>query len=255
LGILDQFRVDGQVALVTGVGRGIGQAMAAALAEYGADIAGLYNTRYEESQQMVSGLGKRFLPVQTNLEIATVDDLSDVVGRVVDEFGRLDILINNAGIVLRNPAMDYSEADWDAVLQVNLKSAFFLSQAAARVMADQKKGKIIHVASLLTFQGGITVPSYAAAKHGIAGLTKAMANEWAGLGINVNAIAPGYIRTDNTAALQTDSVRAPAILKRIPAGRWGTPDDLKGVTVFLASAASDYMHGTVVTVDGGWMGR
>lgn len=255
MGILDQFRVDGQVALVTGVGRGIGQAMAVALAEYGADIAGLYNTRYEETEQMVKGVGRRFLPVQADLETASTDVLSDMIDRVVSEFGRLDILINNAGIIRRTPAMEYSEPDWDAVLQINLKSVFFLSQAAARVMADQKRGKIIHVASLLAFQGGITVPSYAAAKHGLAGLTKAMANEWASLGINVNAIAPGYIETDNTTALRNDPVRYPAILKRIPVGRWGTPDDLKGVAVFLASAASDYVHGAVLTVDGGWMAR
>ena len=255
MGILDQFRLDGRVALVTGVGRGIGQAMAMGLAEYGADIAGLYNTRYEETQQMVTNLGRRFLPVQANLETATTDDLSDAVGQVVNEFGRLDILVNNAGIVRRTPAIDYPESDWDAVLQVNLKSAFFLAQASARVMVDNQSGKIINVASLLTFQGGITVPSYAAAKHGLAGLTKALANEWAALGINVNAIAPGYIKTDNTAALQADPVRYPAILKRIPAGRWGTPDDLKSATIFLASAASDYVHGAVLTVDGGWMGR
>ena len=255
MGVLDQFRVDGQVALVTGVGRGIGQAMAVALAEYGANIAGLYNTRYEETQQMVSDLGKRFLPVQTDLETARTDDLSNVIDQVIDAFGRLDILINNAGIIRRTPAIEYSETDWDAVLQVDLKSVFFLSQAAARAMAERKKGKIIHIVSLLAFQGGITVPSYAAAKHGMVGLTKAMANEWATLGINVNAIAPGYIKTDNTAALQADPVRYPAILKRIPAGRWGNPDDLKSATVFLASEASNYVHGTVITVDGGWMGR
>lgn len=255
MSILDSFRLDRQVALVTGVGRGLGQAMAVALAEAGADIAGLYNTRYEETQAAVVDLGRRFLPIKLDLREATTAQLGVVVDQVVAEMGRLDILVNNAGIVLRTPAIDYSEADWDAVLQVNLKSAFFLSQAAARVMVRQGRGKIIQVASLLAFQGGIYVPSYAAAKSGLAGLTKALANEWSALGINVNAIAPGYIATDNTAALRADAERHQAILSRIPAGRWGEPDDLKGVTVFLASAASDYMHGAVVNVDGGWLGR
>jgi 2-dehydro-3-deoxy-D-gluconate 5-dehydrogenase len=255
MSILDSFRLDRQVALVTGVGRGLGQAMAVALAEAGADIAGLYNTRYEETQAAVDDLGRRFLPIKLDLREATTAQLGAVVDQVVAEMGRLDILVNNAGIVLRTPAIDYSEADWDAVLQVNLKSAFFLSQAAARVMVRQGRGKIIQVASLLAFQGGIYVPSYAAAKSGLAGLTKALANEWSALGINVNAIAPGYIATDNTAALRADAERHQTILSRIPAGRWGEPGDLKGVTVFLASAASDYMHGAVVNVDGGWLGR
>jgi 2-deoxy-D-gluconate 3-dehydrogenase len=186
---------------------------------------------------------------------ATPQQYSDVVDQVVAEYGRLDILVNNAGIVRRSPAIDYSEEDWNAVLQVNMHSVFFLSQAAARVMLKQSSGKIIQVASLLSFQGGIYVPPYAASKHAVAGLTKALANEWAPLGINVNAIAPGYIETDNNTALRADPVRYQAISERIPMGRWGQPDDLKGVTVFLASAASDYVHGTIITVDGGWMGR
>ncbi len=253
--ILDQFRLDGQVAIVTGVGRGLGQAMATALAEAGADIAGVYHTRYEETQELIEKSGRRFLPVQADLSTASTDELGAIVRDVMTELGRLDILINNAGIVLRTPAIDYSEKDWDAVLQINLKSIFFLSQAAARVMIPNGRGKIINVASLLSFQGGIYVPSYAAAKSGLAGLTKALANEWASLGVNVNAIAPGYIATDNTAALQADPVRNPAIVSRIPAGRWGQPEDLKGITLFLASAASDYVHGAVINVDGGWMGR
>ncbi|MBZ0298527.1 MAG: 2-dehydro-3-deoxy-D-gluconate 5-dehydrogenase KduD [Anaerolineae bacterium] len=253
--MLDQFRLEGQVALVTGVGRGLGQAMAVGLAEAGADIAGVYHTRYEDTETQVTALGRRFVPIQLDLRSASTEQLAQVVDQAVSALGRLDILVNNAGIVLRTPAIDYSEADWDAVLQVNLKSAFFLSQAAARVMVKQGRGKIIQVASLLSFQGGIYVPSYAAAKSGLAGVTKALANEWAALGINVNAIAPGYVRTDNTAALQADPERSSSILSRIPAGRWGEPDDLKGMTVFLASAASDYVHGAILNVDGGWMGR
>ncbi len=253
--ILDLFRVDGQVALVTGVGRGIGQAMAVALAEAGADIAGVYNTRYEETAKQVEMLGRRFLPVQCDLQQASPEQLDGLVGQIVETWEHLDILVNNAGIVRRQSILEYSQTDWNAVMQVNLNAIFFLSQASARVMVKQGQGKIIQVASLLSFQGGITVPAYAAAKHGVVGITKALANELAPLGINVNAIAPGYVRTDNTAALQTDPVRNPAIVSRIPVGRWGTPDDLKGVTVFLASTASDYMHGTVMTVDGGWMGR
>ncbi len=255
MNVLELFRLDGKVALVTGVGRGLGQAMAMALAEAGADIAGVYNTRYEETQAQISETGRRFLPVHLNMLDATPQDYADVVNQVVAEYGRLDILVNNAGIVRRTPALDYSEEDWNAVLQVNMHSVFFLSQAAARVMVKQGGGKIIQVASLLSFQGGIFVPPYAASKHAVAGLTKALANEWASLRINVNAIAPGYIETDNNTALRADPVRYPAITERIPMGRWGLPDDMKGITVFLASAASDYVHGSIVTVDGGWMGR
>jgi 2-deoxy-D-gluconate 3-dehydrogenase len=178
-----------------------------------------------------------------------------VVKQVVSEMGRLDILVNNAGIIRREPALEFSEQYWDDVLQINLKALFFLSQAAARVMDEQGKGKIINIASMLSFQGGILVPSYTAAKSGVAGLTRAMANEWAAKGINVNAIAPGYMATDNTAPLRADPQRSQAILSRIPVGRWGQPADLKGVAVFLASAASDYMHGAIVPVDGGWLTR
>jgi 2-deoxy-D-gluconate 3-dehydrogenase len=182
-----------------------------------------------------------------------VEGLNDVVGRVVDEMGRLDILVNNAGIIRRAPAIEFSEADWDHVIHINLKALFFLSQAAARVM--QGSGKIINVASMLSFQGGVFVPSYTAAKSGVVGVTRALANEWAAQGINVNAIAPGYMATDNTAPLRADPVRNEAILARIPAGRWGEPADLKGVVVFLASAASSYMHGAVVPIDGAWLAR
>jgi len=255
MGVLDSFRLDGKVALVTGVGRGLGQAMALGLAEAGAAVAGLYLSRYEETQAQVKALGRRFLPVPCDLQAATPAQLKAVVDQVSGELGRLDILVNNAGIIRRAPALEFSEQDWDDVLQVNLKALFFLSQAAARVMVQQGGGKIIHVASMLSFQGGITVPSYTAAKSAVAGLTRAMANEWAARGINVNAIAPGYMATDNTAPLRADPKRNPAILARIPAGAWGDPAELQGVVVFLASAASSYMHGAIVPVDGGWLAR
>jgi 2-deoxy-D-gluconate 3-dehydrogenase len=255
MGVLDLFRLDGNVALVTGVGRGLGQAMTVGLAEAGADIAGLYLTKYEHTQAQVEGLGRRFLPVHCDLREATVTRLNEVMDQVVREMGGLNVLVNNAGIIRRAPALEFSERDWDDVIQVNLKALFFLSQAAARVMAGQGSGKIIHIASMLSFQGGILIPPYTAAKSGVAGLTRAMANEWASMGINVNAIAPGYMATDNTAPLRADPQRNPAILARIPAGHWGEPADLKGTVVFLASAASDYMHGAIVPVDGGWLAR
>jgi 2-deoxy-D-gluconate 3-dehydrogenase len=195
------------------------------------------------------------MPIQCDLRAVSVVELQRVVERVVTELGRLDILINNAGIIRRAPAIEFSEADWDDVLQINLKAMFFLSQAAARVMVKQGGGKIINVASMLSFQGGIIVPSYTAAKSGVAGVTRALANEWAKHHINVNAIAPGYMATDNTAPLRADPIRSVSILDRIPAGRWGTPDDLKGIVVFLASSSADYVHGAIVPVDGGWLTR
>ena len=255
MGILDAFRLEGRVAMVTGVGRGLGQGMAVGLAEAGADIAGLYRSNYQDTQGQVETLGKHFLPVQCDLAEASVSQLEQVIDDTVRELGRLDILVNNAGIIRRSPALEFGEPDWDAVIQVNLKAVFFLSQAAARVMAQRGGGKIIHIASVLSFHGGILVPAYTAAKSAIAGLTRAMANEWAAQGINVNAIAPGYMATDNTAPLQADPQRNQAILSRIPAGRWGQPVDLKGAVVFLASTASDYMHGSIVAVDGGWLAR
>jgi 2-deoxy-D-gluconate 3-dehydrogenase len=190
-----------------------------------------------------------------DLRAASVEDLRAVVAKIVDEMGHIDILINNAGTIRRAPAIDFSETDWDDVLQINLKAAFFLAQAVGRVMIVQGGGKIINTASMLSFQGGIIVPSYTASKSGLAGLTRALANEWAKHNINVNAIAPGYMATDNTAALRADPNRSTSILDRIPAGRWGTPDDLKGAVVFLASSASDYMHGAIIPVDGGWLTR
>ncbi len=255
MSILDSFKLDGKVALVTGAGRGLGQAMAVGLAEAGADIAGLDIISLEETQAQVETLGRRFLPVVCNLRKATVAQLNEAVGQVIQELGQLDILINNAGIIRRAPALEFSEEYWDDVIHINLRALFFLSQAAGNVMVQQGSGKIINVASMLSFQGGILVPSYTAAKSAVAGLTRALANEWANKGINVNAIAPGYMATDNTAPIRADKERSQSILERIPVGRWGDPADLQGLVVFLASAASDYMHGSIVPVDGGWLGR
>jgi 2-deoxy-D-gluconate 3-dehydrogenase len=253
--ILDSFKLDGKVALVTGASRGLGQAMALGLAEAGADIAGLDLTECSDTCEQVQALGRRYHSVICDLREATPAQLSEVVAEIVSVLGRFDILINNAGIIRRAPIFEFSEEYWDNVLQVNLKAVFFLAQAAARQMAIQGSGKIINIASMLSFQGGILVPSYTAAKSGVAGITKALANELAGQKINVNAIAPGYMATDNTAPLRADPQRSKVILERIPAARWGVPADLKGVAVFLASSASDYMHGAVIPVDGGWLCR
>jgi len=256
MSVLDLFRLDGKVALVTGASRGLGQAMSVGLAEAGADIAGLNRTEdCNETRVLVEATGRRFLNIKADLLRATPQDLAAHVQQVVSELGRLDILVNNAGIIRRAPALEYTEADWDEVIDINLRALFFLTQAAARVMVQQGGGKIIHIASMLSYQGGILVPSYTAAKSAVAGLTRALANEWAAKGINVNAIAPGYMATDNTAPLRADPVRNQAILDRIPAGVWGVSDDLKGVVVFLASDAARYMHGAIVPVDGGWLAR
>ena len=248
------FSLEGKVALVTGAAAGIGAAISTALARAGADVACHGNTRApEEVVRAVQGTGRQALSVQ--------GDLSDpgaparIVGAALERFGRIDILVNNAGTIRRTPAVDYSLEDWNTVITVNLTSLFRLCQLAGRGMLEQGSGKIVNVASLLSFQGGITVPAYAASKGGVAQLTKSLANEWAGRGVNVNAIAPGYIRTDNTAALQKDPTRSRQIQERIPAGRWGEPDDLAGAVLFLCSRASDYVHGHVLVVDGGWMGR
>jgi 2-deoxy-D-gluconate 3-dehydrogenase len=253
--ILDSFRLDGRVALVTGARQNLGQAMALALAEAGADICALDVDDVIETSQAVRSMGRLCEPIACDLRQASVTDMQQVVAETVTRLGRLDILVNNAGIIRRTPALDFSEADWDDVLQVDLKAVFFLSQAAARVMVPQKYGKIINIVSMLSFQGGIVVPSYTAAKSGAAGITRALANEWARHGVNVNAIAPGYMVTEVTAGLRSDPIRAKSILERIPAERWGTPEDLKGTVVFLASAASDYLHGAIVPVDGGWLSR
>ena len=253
--ILDLFKLDGKVALVTGASRGLGQAMAIALAEAGADIAGLSTSSLDETSAKIQALGRRFIPIKFDLMETRADNATIIVADVIKQLGRLDILVNNSGIVRRASVLDFSEKDWDDVIQINLKSAFLLSQAAAREMVKNGGGKIINVASMLSFQGGIRVASYTSAKSGLAGLTRLMANELAAKGLNINAIAPGYMATDNTAPLRADAERAPAILERIPAGRWGEPADLMGAVVFLASAASDYMNGAIVPVDGGWLTR
>jgi 2-deoxy-D-gluconate 3-dehydrogenase len=253
--ILDSFKLDGKVALVTGADKGLGLGLGLALAEAGADIIGLSRSDSTATAEAVRSLGRRYHSVSRDLQITKVDDLKNVVDEAVREFGGLDILVNNAGTIRRGPALEAPEADWDDVLQVNLKSVFFLSQAAARVMSSKGYGKIINIASMLSFQGGINVISYAAAKSGLAGMTRGLANEWAAHGINVNAIAPGYMATDNTAALREDPKRSASILERIPAARWGTPEDLKGAVIFLASSASDYVNGSILPVDGGWLAR
>jgi len=252
--ILDKFKLDGKVALVTGAATGLGQAIAIALAEAGADVACHGNSRSPESTcEAISRMGRRTFAVSGDL--AKKETPALLIEKTVNEFGRLDVLVNNAGTIRRAPAFDYSQDDWTTVIEVNLSAVFRLSQLAGRQMLAQGCGKIINIASLLSFQGGITVPAYAATKGGVAQLTKALANEWAAKGINVNAIAPGYMRTSNTKALQEDETRSRQILERIPAGRWGEPSDLAGAAVFLASAASDYINGEVLVVDGGWMGR
>jgi 2-deoxy-D-gluconate 3-dehydrogenase len=247
------FDLSGKIALVTGANTGIGQAIASALAGAGADVALAGRSRADETAAQIQALGRRATLIEADL--STIAPVQDVVDRTLAELGGLDILINNAGIIRRADAVEFSEADWDAVIDTNLKVPFFLCQAAGRHMIAQGRGKIVNIASLLSFQGGIRVPSYTAAKSGVAGLTRALANEWAGKGVNVNAIAPGYIATNNTAALQADETRNRQILERIPAGRWGDPKDIAGAAVFLASPASDYVNGHVLAVDGGWLGR
>jgi 2-dehydro-3-deoxy-D-gluconate 5-dehydrogenase len=254
--ILDQFKLDGKTALVTGCRRGIGMGMALALAEAGADIVGVsasLEPTGSNVEKEVKARGRRFRGYAC--DFGDRKALYAFIAQVKSEFPVIDILVNNAGTILRKPAVEHPDEYWDRIIEVDLNSQFILSREIGKGMVERGSGKIIFTASMLTFQGGITVPGYAAAKGGIGQLTKALANEWAGKGVQVNAIAPGYIATDNTEALQKDPVRNPAILARIPAGRWGTPDDFKGAIVFLASAASDYMSGSILTVDGGWMGR
>jgi 2-deoxy-D-gluconate 3-dehydrogenase len=251
---MDAFRLDGLNALVTGAGTGIGAAIAQALAAAGADVACHGNKHVPElTADAIRRLGRRAAVLVGDVrEAATADALVD---RTVRELGSIDILVNNAGTIRRAPAVDFSDDDWAAVVDVNLNAVFRMCRAAGKRMLAQGRGKIVNIASLLSFQGGITVPAYAASKGGVAQLTKALANEWAGKGVNVNAIAPGYIHTDNTAALAADPVRNAQITVRIPAGRWGEPADLGGAAVFLAARASDYVNGHVLVVDGGWMGR
>lgn len=252
--ILDIFDLHGKTALVTGSSRGLGAGIALALAEAGAKVA-LHGSKSisEETRRQVEATGTECILVTGDVSVAEV--CSNLVEQVVERFGAIDILVNNAGTIRRAPAAEHSWEDWHAVLETNLSSIFRLTQLAGRHMLAKGSGKIINIASLLTFQGGVFVPSYAAAKGGVGQLTKAFANEWASRGVNVNAIAPGYMATDNTAALRSDPNRSRQILERIPAGRWGTPHDLAGAAVFLASRASDYVHGHVLTVDGGWLSR
>jgi 2-dehydro-3-deoxy-D-gluconate 5-dehydrogenase len=248
------FDLGGKVALVTGSNTGLGAGMARALAAAGCDIVGVSRSDDSDTAQQVKALGRRYVGVSADLSnIAPIDD---IVRAALEACGRIDVLVNNAGIIRRADALTFSEDDWDAVMNVNLKSAFFLAQAVARHFVErEKRGKIINVASMLSFQGGIRVASYTSSKSGMLGLTRLLANEWAARGINVNAIAPGYMATSNTAALRDDEQRNSEIVARIPAGRWGTPDDLAGPVVFLASAASDYVHGHTLAVDGGWLAR
>lgn len=247
------FDLTGKVAIVTGANTGIGQGLAIALAEAGADVALVGRSAADKTAEKIQAAGRRAAIIPADL--STIAPVQEIVDRTVAELGGLDILVNNAGIIRRADALDFTEIDWDAVIDTNLKSVFFLSQAAARHMMTAGSGKIINIASLLSFQGGIRVPSYTASKSGVAGLTRLLANEWASKGINVNAIAPGYVATNNTVALQSDETRNRQILERIPAARWGQPSDLGGAVVFLASRASDYVQGHILAVDGGWLGR
>jgi 2-deoxy-D-gluconate 3-dehydrogenase len=253
--ILDSFRLDGRVALVTGSSRGLGRAAAIALAQAGADIALLDRGDAGETAAAIEALGRRAHRMRCDFVSASRDDLVAAVAEAIVTLGGVDILVNNAGTIRRAPAAEHSAQDWNDVLAVNLDAVFHLSQAAGRHMIERGSGRIINVASMLSFQGGILVPGYAASKHAVAGLTKALANEWAASGVTVNAIAPGYMETDNTAAIRADADRERTIVARIPAGRWGTPGDLQGAFVFLASDAAAYVTGTVLPVDGGWLVR
>ncbi len=252
--ILDQFRLDGKVALVTGGSRGLGFGMAIALAEAGADIISIQSASdTEELAGRIAGVGRRFLPL--TLDIGTETAAEEALNVTLSHFGQIDILVNNAGVQRRAPAVDFSIEDWDTVININLRAVFRLCQVFGRQMLRQGSGKIINIASLLAVQGGITVPAYTASKHAVAGLTKALCNEWASRGVNVNAIAPGYMDTDLNVALRANPQRDREISERIPAGRWGMPQDMAGAIVFLASPASDYLHGHMLVIDGGWLAR
>ena len=256
MGVLDDFRLDGRVALVTGSARGLGQGIALGLAEAGADVAALDIVPVDETLEKISAEGRKSHAMNFDLQGADAQLAARIVEECVAEMGRLDILVNNAGIIRRAPAIEFGEQDWEDVISVNLSAPFYLSQAAARHFVEQGGGgKIINTASVLSFSGGIVVPSYAATKAGIANLTRALANEWASMGINVNAIAPSYFSTELTSALREDVERADALLVRLPAGRFGEPEDLKGAAVYLASDAASYVHGTTLPVDGGWLAR
>ena len=252
--ILDAFSLQGKVAVVTGCDTGLGQGMALGLAEAGCDSVGINIVEPVETIERVTALGRRFLSLTADLR--QIDGIPQLLERAVAEFGHIDILVNNAGLIRRQDALEFSEKDWDDVMDLNIKTVFFMSQAAAKhFIAQGNGGKIINIASMLSFQGGIRVPSYTASKSGVMGVTRLLANEWAKYNINVNAIAPGYMATNNTQQLRSDEQRSAEILDRIPAGRWGLPDDLKGPVVFLSSSASDYINGYTVAVDGGWLAR
>lgn len=252
--ILDQFKIDGKVAIVTGSAQGLGQGMALGLAEAGADVALVDILDMSDTQKQIESLGRRCVAIQADLTDKACVPV--IIETTVKELGSVDILFNNAGIIRRAPITEFTEKDWDDVMNINIRTLFFLSQAAGKVMIEQGRGgKIVNTASMLSFQGGIRVPSYTASKSAVMGLTRLLANELGAHGINVNAIAPGYMATENTKALREDPARNQAILDRIPAGRWGTPQDLQGVAVFLASAASQYLQGYTIAVDGGWLAR
>ncbi|PWW05725.1 2-deoxy-D-gluconate 3-dehydrogenase [Paenibacillus cellulosilyticus] len=247
------FDLTGKTALVTGTSGGLGAAMAIGLAEAGASVVAISSSNSNSTVEAVRAIGGQI--EQISADLSKADTLESVFERAVGCFGKIDILVNNAGIIRRTPAADHSAKDWQDVIDLNLNSVFYLSQLAGRHMLERGSGKIINIASMLSYQGGINVPGYTASKHAVAGLTKALANEWAGRGVQINAIAPGYMTTNNTAPITADEARYKSITERIPAGRWGSPDDLKGPVVFLASAASDYMNGHVLNVDGGWLAR
>lgn len=252
--IIDKFRLDGKVAVVTGANTGLGQGMCAALAQAGAQVCGVARRSCAETKEIIEKDGGKFLEIIADL--GTTEPIERIIAEAKAEFGRVDILVNNAGIISREDAVKVTEDDWDRVIDINEKVVFFLSQAFAKeLMAQKSGGKIINVCSMLSYQGGIRVPSYTASKSAILGLTRALANEWASHNINVNGIAPGYMATNNTTQIRKDADRSDAILDRIPAGRWGTPEDMQGAVVFLASSASDYVNGFTVAVDGGWLAR
>ena len=252
--ILDKFNLTGRTALVTGSNRGIGQYYALALAEAGADIIGVsYESDFKETEKMITGIGRKFMSYVC--DFSDRKNLYQFIKDVTKDFKQIDILVNNAGTILRKPISEHPDEYWDNVIEINLSAQFILTRELGKLMVERGYGKIVFIASLLSFQGGITVPGYAASKGGVKQLTMAFANEWASKGVTVNAIAPGYIATDNTKALREDPIRNKAILDRIPAGRWGKPEDLMGTIVFLCSDASNYLNGSIVTVDGGWMGR
>ncbi len=254
--ILNKFNLKGKVAIVTGASTGLGQGMAKGLAEAGCNIVGVDYVKMDETEELVNNTGNKFYGIVKDLINTNKDDLINLVNEAVKHFGKIDILVNNAGIIRREPSLEFSEKNWDDVLNINLRTVFFLSQAAANQFVKQEsKGKIINIASMLSFEGGILVPSYTASKSGVKGITMTMANEWGKYGINVNAIAPGYMATNNTLPIRQDPIREQEIVKRIPANRWGTPEDLAGTAVFLASDNSDYINGFTIAVDGGWLAR